>query len=184
MLALFEDATPLIIELKSANGNHFALSKAVCERLDSYKGTFCIESFDPFCVLDVKKLRPEICRGQLSMNFCKDPSGLPFYKRVIAGNMLLNFLTRPDFIAYKFEDRKALSPTLCRTLWGIQEVSWTIRQKEDLLNAEQAAPSAFSSALTRTSRNFSPASSFCFERATIVAAQGALLRQISPCRSN
>ena len=38
VLALFEDAAPLIIELKSANGNHFALSKAVCERLDSYKG--------------------------------------------------------------------------------------------------------------------------------------------------
>ena len=138
MLALFADATPLIIELKSANGNHFALSKAVCERLDTYKGEFCIESFDPFCVLDVKKLRPEICRGQLSMNFCKDPSGLPFYKRVIAGNMLLNFLTRPDFIAYKFEDRKGLSSALCRTLWGIQEVSWTIRRKEDLLEAEQA----------------------------------------------
>ena len=68
----------------------------------------------------------------------KDPSGLPFYKRVIAGNMLLNFLTRPDFIAYKFEDRKALSPTLCRTLWGIQEVSWTLRRHEDLLNAERA----------------------------------------------
>ena len=138
VLALFESATPLIIELKTARGNHQALAKAVCERLDTYKGEFCIESFDPFCVLDVKKLRPEICRGQLSMNFCKDPSGLPFYKRVIAGNMLLNFLTRPDFIAYKFEDRKALSPTLCRTLWGIQEVSWTIRQKEDLLEAEQA----------------------------------------------
>ena len=106
--------------------------------LDSYKGKFCIESFDPFCVLDVKKLRPEICRGQLSMNFCKDPSGLPFYKRVIEGNMLLNFLTGPDFIAYKFEDRKGLSSALCRTLWGIQEVSWTIRQKEDLLEAEQA----------------------------------------------
>ena len=138
VLALFEHATPLIIELKTARGNHKALAKAVCERLDTYKGEFCIESFDPFALIDVKKLRPEICRGQLSMNFCKDPSGLPFYKRVIAGNMLLNFLTRPDFIAYKFEDRKALSPTLCRTLWGIQEVSWTIRQKEDLLEAEQA----------------------------------------------
>lgn len=138
VLALFESATPLIIELKTARGNHHALAKAVCERLDTYKGEFCIESFDPFALIDVKKLRPEICRGQLSMNFCKDPSGLPFYKRVIAGSMLLNFLTRPDFIAYKFEDRKALSPTLCRTLWGIQEVSWTIRRKEDLLNAEQA----------------------------------------------
>lgn len=138
VLALFESATPLIIELKTARGNHQALAKAVCERLDTYKGEFCIESFDPFALIDVKKLRPEICRGQLSMNFCKDPSGLPFYKRVIAGNMLLNFLTRPDFIAYKFEDRKCLSPALCRTLWGIQEFSWTIRRKEDLLNAEQA----------------------------------------------
>lgn len=138
VLALFESATPLIIELKTARGNHHALAKAVCERLDTYKGEFCIESFDPFALIDVKKLRPEICRGQLSMNFCKDSSGLPFYKCVIAGNILLNFLTRPDFIAYKFEDRKGLSSALCRTLWGIQEVSWTIRQKEDLLEAEQA----------------------------------------------
>ena len=138
VLALFEDAAPLIIELKSANGNHYALTKAVCERLDTYRGDFCIESFDPFCVLDVKKLRPGICRGQLSMDFGKDPSGLPFYKRVIASNMLLNFLTRPDFIAYRFEDRKTLAPALCRRFWGIQEVSWTLRTKKDLQAAEQA----------------------------------------------
>ena len=138
VLALFEHTAPLIIELKSAGGNHYALTKAVCERLDTYEGEFCIESFDPFCLLDLKKLRPEICRGQLSMNFIKEPSGLPLYKRVIAGNMLLNFLTRPDFIAYKFEDRRGLSPRLCRGLWGIQEVSWTIRRKEDLFSAERA----------------------------------------------
>ena len=137
VLALFEETTPLIIELKSANGNHFALTKAVCERLDTYKGVFCAESFDPFCLLDLKKLRPDICRGQLSMNFMKEPSGLPVYKRVIAGNMLLNFLTRPDFIAYKFEDRDGLSPRLCRNFWRIQEVSWTLRKKRDLLAAEQ-----------------------------------------------
>ena len=138
VLALFEEAAPLIIELKSANGNHYALTKAVCERLDSYRGVYCIESFDPFCLLDLKKLRPEVCRGQLSMSFVKEPSGLPFYKRVIAGNMLLNFLTRPDFIAYQYEDRLDLSPALCRKLWKIQEVSWTIRKKQDLLDAERA----------------------------------------------
>ena len=138
VLALFEAATPLIIELKSANGNHYALTKAVCERLDTYKGVYCIESFDPFCLLDLKKLRPDTCRGQLSMNFLKDPSGLPLYKRFIAGNLLLNFLTRPDFVAYKYEDRNCLAPRLCRSLWGIQEVSWTIRRREDLLCAERA----------------------------------------------
>ena len=107
VLALFEHETPLIIELKTARGNHMALAKAVCERLDSYQGEFCIESFDPFALIDVKKLRPEICRGQLSMNFEKDKAGLPWYKRFIAGNLLLNFLTVPDFIAYKFEDRSS-----------------------------------------------------------------------------
>ena len=135
VLALFESATPLIIELKTARGNHHALAKAVCERLDSYQGEFCIESFDPFALIDVKKFRPAICRGQLSMNFEKDKAGLPWYKRFIAGNLLLNFLTVPDFIAYKFEDRKRYCLRACVRTWGAQEVSWTIRKKEDLLAA-------------------------------------------------
>lgn len=137
VLALFEGKTPLIIELKTARGNHFALSKAVCKRLDSYRGRFCIESFDPFALMDVRKLRPDFCRGQLSMNFEKDRAGLPFYKRFIVTNLLLNFLTRPDFIAYKFEDRHKLSPRLCQALWRAQPVSWTIRTKQDLLACER-----------------------------------------------
>ena len=138
VLALFEHETPLIIELKTARGNHMALAKAVCERLDSYQGEFCIESFDPFALIDVKKLRPEICRGQLSMNFEKDKAGLPWYKRFIAGNLLLNFLTVPDFIAYKFEDRSSYCLRSCVRVWGAQEVDWTIRTKEDLLACEAA----------------------------------------------
>lgn len=58
VLALFEGKQPLIIELKTAKGNHRALAEAVCKRLDSYKGDFCIESFDPLAVADVRKLRP------------------------------------------------------------------------------------------------------------------------------
>ena len=106
--------------------------------LDSYPGEFCIESFDPFALIDVKKLRPEICRGQLSMNFEKDKAGLPWYKRFIAGNLLLNFLTVPDFIAYKFEDRSSYCLRSCVRVWGAQEVDWTIRTKEDLLACEAA----------------------------------------------
>lgn len=84
-LALFEAATPLIIELKSANGNHFALTKAwFCEPAGYLQGHLLHRVVDPFCLLDLKKLRPDTCRGQLSMNFLKDPSGLPLYKRYIA----------------------------------------------------------------------------------------------------
>ena len=55
---------------------------------------------------------------------------------IIAGNLLLNFLTVPDFIAYKFEDRKGYCLRACVRTWGAQEVSWTIRKKEDLLACE------------------------------------------------
>lgn len=137
VLALFEGKQPLIIELKTAKGNHRALAEAVCRRLDSYKGDFCIESFDPLAVADVRKLRPGICRGQLSMNFLKEPSGLPWYQRFLMTNVLLNWYTRPDFLAYQFSDRDNFCLDLARRVWGVQEVSWTIRSKEDLLACEK-----------------------------------------------
>ena len=137
VLALFEGKQPLIIELKTAKGNHRALAEAVCRRLDSYQGDFCIESFDPFAVADVRKLRPGICRGQLSMNFLKEPSGLPWYQRFLMTNVLLNWYTRPDFLAYQFSDRDNFCLDLARRVWGVQEVSWTIRSKEDLLACEK-----------------------------------------------
>ena len=105
VLALFEGIAPLIIELKTYKGNHRELAEAVCRRLDRYCGLFCIESFDPRAVADVKELRPAICRGQLASDFIKDPEDLPVYQRVILTNLLLNIKARPDFIAFKFEDR-------------------------------------------------------------------------------
>lgn len=72
------------------------------------------------------------------MNFEKDKAGLPWYKRFIAGNLLLNFLTVPDFIAYKFEDRSSYCLRSCVRVWGAQEVDWTIRTKEDMLDCEAA----------------------------------------------
>lgn len=138
VLALFEHATPLIIELKTHKGNHRALAEAVCERLDRYGGLFCIESFDPRAVADVRELRPDICRGQLSSDFLKDPEGLPLYQRVVLTNLLLNVKARPDFIAFKFEDRFCRSNRRAIDQLGLQEVSWTIRSREDLRTVETA----------------------------------------------
>ena len=46
--------------------------------------------------------------------------------------------TRPDFIAYRFSDRDNLSLRLCRSLYGVQEASWTIRSKADMDAVEAA----------------------------------------------
>lgn len=131
VLALFEAAQkPLIIELKTYNGNHFELTEAVCKRLDSYRAEFCIESFDPRALIDLKKLRPDIIRGQLAQDFMKRPENLPGYQRFLLTNLLFNVLTKPDFIAYRFEDRMNRRNQRC-IKHGIQEVSWTISSKED-----------------------------------------------------
>ena len=42
-----------------------------------------------------------------------------------------NVYTRPDFIAYKFQDRKVFGTDICRKIMGVAGVSWTIRTKED-----------------------------------------------------
>lgn len=130
VLELFEHKTPLIIELKTWKGNHLALAEAVCKKLDSYEGDFCIESFDPRIVADVRKLRPDIVRGQLAADFIKEGTGLPLYQRIILTNLWFNIITKPDFIAYKFEDRNRRANRRAIKK-GAQEVSWTLRRKED-----------------------------------------------------
>ena len=52
--------------------------------------------------------------------------------------LLPNFLTRPDFIAFRYEDRDILPVRLCCGLLKGQEASWTIRHQSELERVEQA----------------------------------------------
>lgn len=137
VLELFDGKAPMIVELKSANGNYAALAEAACNMLDSYDGPYCIESFDPRCILWLKKHRPDIIRGQLAENFLPLETAVPWILRFLLTHQMLNFLIVPDFVAYKFEDRKNLSNFLVRKFWGVQGVSWTIRSQDNLKTAEK-----------------------------------------------
>ena len=90
-----------------------------------------MESFDPRCVAWLRKNRKEIIRGQLTENFFRSSSKLPAVMKFLMKYNFFNVATRPDFIAYRFADRKNVSNLLCRKLWGLQGVAWTIRTKED-----------------------------------------------------
>ena len=137
VLQLFDGKAPLIVELKVADNNYAALAETACKLLEGYHGPYCIESFDPRCVYWLRKHRPEVVRGQLVENFLTVSSSVPWLLRFCMTHQLLNFLIRPDFVAYKFADRKNLGNFLARKLWGVQGVSWTIRRKEDLETAEK-----------------------------------------------
>lgn len=132
LLDLYAGKAPLIVELKPERGNHAALCQATCDMLERYKGVYCIESFDPRCVMWLRKNRPQVIRGQLSEDFVKGDSKMPLALRFVLTHLLMNFLAVPDFVAYKFADRKrSLSVWLCRRLYCAQGVSWTLRSKED-----------------------------------------------------
>ena len=138
VMALFDGAVPMIVELKPVDGNHAALCQKACDMLRSYPGLYCVESFDPRCIMWLRKNRPEIIRGQLTENyFASAKSKLPWFFKFILRNQMMNFLSVPDFVAYRFSDRKTFSNVLVRKLWGGQGVTWTIRSEQDLQAAKQ-----------------------------------------------
>ena len=132
LLDLYEGKAPLIIELKAERGNHAALCDAVCKALEGYEGVYCIESFDPRCIQWLRKNRPDLIRGQLSENFFRSKGNKlhPVLKFVMTHH-LANLVVRPDFVAYRYSDRNMFGTWLCKNVWKIQGVSWTIRSKEE-----------------------------------------------------
>lgn len=136
VLDLYAGAAPLIVELKCVNNNFAQLCETACKMLDNYNGQYCMESFDPRCIRWLCKNRPDIIRGQLSHNYLKKPSkAKPLYLMFLLTYNMLNFLTRPDFIAYHYQTRKTLSNWICRNVWGIQGVIWTLKSQEEYDNA-------------------------------------------------
>lgn len=132
VLELYAGKAPLIIELKPERNNHAALTQAVCDLLLSYNGSYCIESFDPRCILWLKKNRPGVIRGQLTENFLRNKrSPLPLPLKFMLTHQLENFVIAPDFVSYRFADRKNLGNLLVRKLWGVQGVTWTITSQAD-----------------------------------------------------
>lgn len=140
VLKIVDGKTPLIIELKAYNDVNELCTKAM-EILKNYKGLYCVESFDPRIVQWFRKNHPEIVRGQLMHRMEKGTQITPTKKlssaeAFAATNMFTNFLTRPHFEAYDFHSRDILSLAAARRLFGMQEVSWTLRREEDFKKAK------------------------------------------------
>lgn len=130
VLELYAGKFPLIVELKPVNGNHAALTEKACRMLEDYPGVYCMESFDPRCLLWLKKHRPHIIRGQLSEDYYNSKAKLPLILAWILRNHLGNFLTKPDFVAYRYRDRHCtLSNRLC--MKRMTGVSWTVTNQAE-----------------------------------------------------
>ncbi len=128
VLKLVEGKVPLIVEFKGNNSTNVDLCPVADDILREYKGTYCMESFNPLMVAWYRKNRPQVVRGQLSERFFSNGKKTVLF--FVLQNLLLNFHAKPDFIAYKWSDYKTWARRLCRGLYGITAVAWTIQSQE------------------------------------------------------
>jgi glycerophosphoryl diester phosphodiesterase len=131
VLDMIAGQVPIIIEFKVENYN-----TTVCDitapMLEKYNGSYCIESFNPLVLLWYKKNRPGIIRGQLASNFVKDKEKGNSIMYFILQNLLINFITKPDFISYNHFHRNMLSLVLCKKLFRTPCFAWTIKSQAHL----------------------------------------------------
>ena len=121
-LAVIRGRGPLIVEVKNGKSN-----KELCEKtyelLKAYKGDYCIESFNPMIVAWFRRHAKEVIRGQLAQP-AKDYEGeVSGFTAFLLSHVLMNFLCRPQFIAYKIGYRPPTVRLSCAL--GAMNVGWT-----------------------------------------------------------
>ena len=138
VLDLFQGEAPLIIELKTKDGNADALTEATVEMLKDYQGPYCIESFDPFAVRWYRKNARSVVRGQLSfMPPLKDKPFKEKLRRIALGYLLIDFLGRPDFIAYGYKTDANISFRIVANIFRPLLAAWTVCDQETYRELQQ-----------------------------------------------
>lgn len=123
-LDLVDGKVPLLIEFKYEN-NTSELCRKANEILKDYKGLYFVQSFHPQILRWYKKNNKAVCRGQLADTF----KGEGIVKR-LAGMLIFNFLSRPDFVSYAHSGKNYFPFRLSKKL-GAFPVGWTFRNKEE-----------------------------------------------------
>ncbi len=130
VLALVDGRAPILVELKGESLDT-ALCPRVADILREYRGDYCIESFNPLLIRDIKKHLPSSYCGLLYTNVCRDKKKKTLLNIVISG-MMLNFLARPDFIAYNKLDRNSFVVKLTTGFYHAPKFVWTVKNGGEL----------------------------------------------------
>lgn len=126
---------PLIVEIK-LEWMDLTVCTVVDRLLKEYKGLYCVESFNPLVLTWYRRYRNDVLRGQLADAFLKtgEFKGVLYF---FLQNLLLNWMTRPDFIAYNHKYADNLSRKLCQKLYRNTAAAWTIKTQQELDDAKE-----------------------------------------------
>lgn len=114
---------PVIVEMKSDGRRHRALPTRLSQALKGYRGAYAVESFDPVMLYVYRKLSPATPRGQLAGRQL-----IPRHRALqyVLSRFLLNFLSRPDFIVWRYDQGSTMSLLLLSRVFCAPLVAWTV----------------------------------------------------------
>jgi len=135
ILTVVDGRVPLLIEIKN-EGEVGEMEQRVYEELKAYQGPYAIQSFNPYSLKWFREHAPHVLRGQLSGSFIVSDyeveyagtTRLPWYKRIPLSHLLLNFESRPHFIAYEVEYADEKTFQELKKL-GVPVLGWTIKDQ-------------------------------------------------------
>lgn len=131
-LEVIAGQVPVLIEFRTNDNNVDVLCDRASVVLDLYDGVFAVQSLDPRVLRWFKKERSEYIRGQVVDYSYR--SGDTFFSRVwdiLASSLLMNFLTGPDYISTFIGDRNKPSLWLCRLVYRVQRMDWTVTDMDE-----------------------------------------------------
>lgn len=132
VLALVQDRAPLIVEIKSPCIGRTAVAKRTGEVLAGYSGRYMVQSFDPFQLRWFKRNKGEVIRGQLAQKVRPEgPFRLKHIPQLLAGNLLFNRISSPDYVAYRQEDTKKICFRLLKYLFHAPLAVWTVKTETE-----------------------------------------------------
>lgn len=123
--------SPLIIEMKSDGDSWRRLPETLLDCMKSYPGFWCAESFDPRMLWRLKKLSPDTVRGQLAYDPRKIGEKRREIRYALGACLLMDFWSRPDFIAYRYDTDGNFSFRVVRKLFRPGLIAWTVQNERD-----------------------------------------------------
>jgi glycerophosphoryl diester phosphodiesterase len=137
VLAFVAGKVPLLIEIKN-EGKVGEMESLIYQELQAYQGQYAIQSFNPFTLSWFRQNAPAVLRGQLAGSFVVSDydvefagtSRLPWYKRFLLENLLLNMVSRPHFISYEVAHTSKARLRRLKNL-GVPLLGWTVKVKEE-----------------------------------------------------
>ena len=122
---------PLLIEIKNTGRQVGSLEQGVANLIADYPHAVAVQSFNPYSMGWFAKNAPQITRGQISEAYRDVDEGVRLspHERFILQHMLLNMISRPNFVAYDWRELPTLSVRAAKAL-GLPVLTWTVRSPD------------------------------------------------------